>query len=81
MPDITMCRGDEEGCPLASTCYRSPASGKEPDPTYQSWFIDPPFWRDWRNGSLSITCDEYWEIRKKEVDDDVEDKDLEGISE
>lgn len=79
MPDVTMCKGEDEGCPMASTCYRSPASGKEPDPTYQAWFIDPPFWRDWRNGNLSITCDEYWEVRKKGASNGIQgNKDTEG---
>jgi len=61
MPDITMCKGDT--CALADTCYRCPASGTEPNPTNQSWFIEEPYWRD---GTKRLTvCDHYWEVRKR----------------
>ena len=72
MPDITMCKGGEEGCPLASTCFRSPDSGTVPMPTYQAWFVDAPFWREWRSDKVTISCDEYWEVRKKGTENGVQ---------
>lgn len=72
MPELTMCMGGDEGCPLAKTCYRSPDSGTMPMPTYQAWFVDPPFWQEWRGGNVSISCDEYWEVRKKGAENDVQ---------
>lgn len=40
MPDISMCWN--ETCPIAATCYRSPASGTKPAEYRQAWISFEP---------------------------------------
>ncbi len=57
MPDITMCTG--EACNKKNSCYRYTADS---DIRGQSYFVTPPVKEDG-------TCDSYWKISKKVVDE------------
>lgn len=60
MPDIAMCKGDDEEtgttCPRAGDCYRCTAN---PSHGRQTWFMTPPIKDDG-------TCDYYWPNRSDE---------------
>lgn len=66
MPDIAMCKNTE--CPLRHTCYRSPASGTEPNPYRQSYGSYSPRWvGDSDHGDESgWVCDHYWPTKEGE---------------
>lgn len=54
MPDIMMC--DATNCEKAVTCYRNVASGTEPDPYMQTYWL-----RDESSPSGDI-CENYWKV-------------------
>jgi len=56
MADITMCTGED--CPLKESCYRFTANASE---HWQSYFTEPPIIK-----GEEVTCEYYWEIKKKE---------------
>jgi hypothetical protein len=44
MPDITMCASDT--CNRRTECYRNEASGTEPDPYQQAYFVSTDMTKD-----------------------------------
>lgn len=57
MPDISMCVNTT--CWLRTACYRSPASGTEPDALRQSWMAFKPT-VERVDGQIVQVCDHFW---------------------